>query len=151
MNHILSEKLLERTYYFRNLIQSWRQQQHFRANEINLDRGQGFLLGVLLTHDGLTQSELSIELHIRPASLGELVNKLQQNGYVKRCVNEKDKRVSNVYITNEGRNIVNEIIKARTEAVDFIFTGLSEDEGHQFLMLIDKLISSMEKNMTQQV
>ena len=148
MNNLLSEKLLEQFNYSRNLIHRRRQQQDFRANEINLDRGQGYLLGVLLAHDGLTQSELSAELNIRPASLGELVSKLEQNGYVKRRVNENDKRVSNVYLMEEGRKIVNEIIiKARQEEVGFMFNGLSEDEQYQLLTLMVKLNFSMKKNM----
>lgn len=68
---------------------------------------------------------------------------------MERRVNENDKRVSNVYLTEEGRKIVNEIIiKARQEAVDFMFHGLSEEEEYQLLTLMVKLNSSMEKNMT---
>ncbi|MBU3071888.1 MarR family winged helix-turn-helix transcriptional regulator [Clostridium estertheticum] len=147
MHNSISEKLLQQFNYFTNLIHRGRQQQSFGAHEINLGRGQGHLLGVLITNDGLTQKELSTQLRIRPTSLGELVSKLEQSNYVERRVNENDKRVSNVYITEEGRKIVNEIMKERQVMVNNMFISLSEDEKQQLLALMGKLITTMEENM----
>ena len=147
MHNSISEKLLQQFHYFTNLIHRGRQQQHFGAHELNLGRGQGHLLGVLITNDGLTQRELSTQLRIRPTSLGELVSKLEQSNYVERRVNENDKRVSNVYITEEGRKIVNEIMKERQVVINNMFIILSEDEKQQLLALMGKLITSMEENM----
>ncbi|MPQ30513.1 MarR family transcriptional regulator [Clostridium estertheticum] len=147
MHNSISEKLLQQFHYFTNLINRGRQQQSFGVHEINLGRGQGHLLGVLITNDGLTQKELSTQLRIRPTSLGELVSKLEQSNYVERRVNENDKRASNIYITEEGRKIVNEIMKERQVVINNMFIILSEDEKQQLLALMGKLITAMEENM----
>lgn len=151
MYNMLSEKLLQQINYFTNLVS--REQHHSNAqpNEIMVSRAQGHLLGLLLVQDGLTQKELSKELRIRPASLGELVDKLQQSGYVERRVNEKDKRSSNVYLTEEGRRSANEVMQSRMELVDRIFSGLSEEEKNQLSTLMSKLIYSIEQSSGENV
>lgn len=146
MNYSLSEKLLQQIYYSTNLIDREQHRLQARPNEISISRSQGHLLRELSENDGLTQKELSAQLQIRPASLGELVKKLEQNGYVQRCVNENDKRISNVYMTEEGRKIVSEVEQARKMMVDSIFSSLSEEEQSQLSGLIGKLIDSMEQN-----
>lgn len=143
MINLLSEKLLEQIYNFTNLVH---RQQHFRATGLNIGRGQGHLLGVLLTHDGLTQNELSSQLQIRPASLGELVDKLERYDYVERRINKNDKRVSNVYLKEAGRKLINEIVKTRSSMVDNIFSGLSEEEKVQLSTLMGKLMDSIKEN-----
>ncbi len=154
MSHSL-EKLFQQIQYFLNLVQReqyrrivQREQYHrsFKAGEISINRSQGHLLGVLLVHDGLTQKELSRQLQIRPASLGELVDKLAQNGYVERRVNENDKRVLNVYLTEAGHRVVDEVIQARQAMLDTIFSGLAEDEQQQLSALMGKLIEALEQN-----
>jgi DNA-binding MarR family transcriptional regulator len=146
MYNLSSEKLLQQINYFTNLINREQHHSNFKANEIMVSRAQGHLLGLLLVQDGLTQKELSSQLQIRPASLGELVDKLQQSGFVERRINEKDKRISNVYLTEEGRRSANEVMQARMELIDSIFSGLSEEEMNQLSTLMSKLIYSIEQN-----
>ncbi|MBV7273475.1 MarR family transcriptional regulator [Clostridium sp. PL3] len=151
MYNILSEKVLQQINYFTNLVNRQQHNSNFKEKEILASRAQAHLLGLLLVENGLTQKDLSAKLQIRPASLGELVNKLQQNGYVEKRVNEKDKRVSNVYITEEGRRATEGAMKARRELVESIFLGLSEEEINQLSTLMDKLVNSIEQSSGENV
>lgn len=145
MKDSLSEKLLQQIYNFTNITHRQYHQQNSTDNDLSIDRGQGHLLGILLTHDGLTQKELSSQLQIRAASLGELVDKLERSGYVERRVNEKDKRVSNVYLKEEGRKLVEEIVKSRNLAVDNIFSAISEGEKNQLAYIMGKILDSIKE------
>jgi DNA-binding MarR family transcriptional regulator len=149
MNNSLSEKLLHQLYNFTNLTQRQHHKEHLKANDLSIGRSQVHLLSVLLVNDGLTQKELSMKLQIRPASLGELVDKLEQNGYVERCVNENDKRVSNVYLREEGRILVNAVIKSRSSLMDNTFSGLSEEEKNQLSVLMGKLMDSLNESLIE--
>lgn len=151
MDNMLSEKVLQQIIYFTNLLNRQQHNSSYKTNDILASRSQAHLLRLLLTEDGLTQKDLSDKLQIRPASLGELVNKLQQNGYVEKRANEKDKRVSNVYITEEGRRVTEDVVQKRKEFVQNIFSGLSEDEVNQLSVLIDKLVDSMEESSDENV
>ena len=46
------------------------------------------VLGILAENDGLTRKELSEMLGIRPQSGGEIVKKLENNGFVERTPDE---------------------------------------------------------------
>ncbi|MNC38998.1 putative HTH-type transcriptional regulator YusO [compost metagenome] len=146
----LSETILQQIHHFSNLMHRERHQQRFNMNSgLHVNRGQGQLMGILLESDGLPQKELSAILHIRPSSLGELVFKLEQNGYVERRANEKDKRITNVYLTKKGRGIVQEITKSRSSFIHPLFSGLSEEELTQLSALMGKLIESAEANQAE--
>ncbi|WP_411682010.1 MarR family winged helix-turn-helix transcriptional regulator [Clostridium thailandense] len=151
MYNMLSEKVLQQINYFTNLVNRQQHNSNFKEKEILASRAQAHLLGLLLVEDGLTQKDLSSKLQIRPASLGELVNKLQQNGYVEKRVNKKDKRVSNIYITKEGRRATEGAMQARRELVESIFLGLSEEEINQLSTLMDKLVNSIEQSSGENV
>jgi DNA-binding MarR family transcriptional regulator len=151
MYNMLSEKVLQQINYFTNLVNRQQHNSSFKSKEILASRAQAHLLGLLLMEDGLTQKELSARLQIRAASLGELVNKLNQNGYVEKRVNEKDKRISNVYITEEGRKATEGAMQARVELVESIFSGLSEEEIDQLSILMDKLVNSIEQSSGENV
>lgn len=146
MNNSLSEKLLQQIYNFTNITHRQHHRGDSSASELNIGRGQGHLLGILLAQDGLTQKELSTQLQIRPASLGELVGKLELSGYVERRVNENDKRVINVFLKEEGRKLVNEVVKLRNAQVDKIFSGLLEEEKIQLSAIMEKLLSSIKED-----
>ncbi len=139
-----AEQLLEQFRYFTNLMHRERSRSDFGGAGGSLNRSQGHLLGLLLQSDGLSQKELSQQLQIRPASLGELVDKLERNGYVERRINSKDKRLLNVYLTPAGRQVVSEVIQARRAMLDTIFAALSDAEKSQLHVLMAKLIHSLE-------
>jgi DNA-binding MarR family transcriptional regulator len=141
-----SEKLLEQFRYFTNLIHRERYRPDRGVNGVSLNRSQGWLLGLLVNNDGLSQTELSRKMQIRTASLGELVSKLEQSGYVERRTNEKDKRVFNVYLTAEGRKVVHEVTAVRQAMLDTVFSGLTGDEKDQLAALMGKLIDWLEKD-----
>ena len=68
-----------------------------------LHHGQGKLLATLLQQDGCSQRELCGLLQIRPASLSELLDKLERSGAVERRQSPDDRRVSCGYLTDLGR------------------------------------------------
>ncbi len=146
MSDNVSEKIIQQIHYCTNLINREYYLLRLRASGNNLGHGQVMLLFTLLRNDGLTQTELATQLRIRPASLGELVDKLEQNGYVERRRNENDKRIWNVYFTDAGRTYAKGIFNSkRHETFDTWCSGLSEGEKVQLSDLLSKLIISMEE------
>lgn len=127
-----------------NLMQRARTQE-FAHHDFNMMDGKGRLLSVLHTHDGLTQRELGEALDIRPSSVGELVRKLEASGLVIRQNSEIDRRVMNVYLTQEGRDIVSNASCSQEELQADIFQGISDDEQESFTGILDKMISSLEE------
>lgn len=108
-------------------------------------RGQGRVLRALLEQDGIAQKELVEILDIRPSSVGELVDKLEQAGLVRRSQGEEDKRVSIVQLTEEGRARAEGMHTGREALLGGMFTGLSEEEQADLLRLLTKLNESLKQ------
>ncbi len=70
-------------------------------------RGQMRAVRVLAQRGEMSQRELQDILHIQPASLTELLNKLEDKGYISRARSE-DRRANTLMITEEGRKIAAE-------------------------------------------
>lgn len=102
--------------------------------------GQGRLLAFLLEKDGISQKELSELLRIAPASVSELINKLENGGYIEKKQNETDKRITNIFLTEGGRFFAQKMEEGRVQIAKDIFSVLNEDEQKQLLSLIQKLI-----------
>ncbi|MFB6468522.1 MarR family winged helix-turn-helix transcriptional regulator [Cytobacillus sp. Hz8] len=110
-------------------------------------RGQGRVLGILKLQEEISTKDLSYLLGIRQQSLNELLNKLQNSGYVTRVLSEEDKRVMLVGFTEKGRN------ENKKEEPDFdnIFNCLNEEEQETFGVYLDRIITTLESQLGVEV
>lgn len=108
-------------------------------------RAQGRLLMKLLEQDGMALREIVQEMDIRPSSATELVAKLEQAGLVERRSNPEDKRVTNVYLTEAGRERAEEMQGGKQQRMEALFGGLTQEEQQQLSALLGKLIESLKE------
>lgn len=97
-------------------------------NELGMHKGQPLMLKELYEKDGVPQSVLAKKLDITPATAGTMVKRLEKIGYVKRKRDAKDERISNVYLTDEGRSISVRLSELQRMMDGMVFDGFSEDE-----------------------
>ncbi len=95
----LTDVLLETHHLLRRYHMTW-----YGKNFGGLDpqQGQGRILSTLWKRRSISQRELGRLLDIRPQSLGELLQRLEANGYITRHRSEKDKRSLIVELTERG-------------------------------------------------
>ena len=62
-----------------------------------------------------------------------------------RRVNEKDRRKINIFLTEDGLGISQQMIEARRDMVNTVFGVLNTQEQEQLEILLSKLISELEK------
>ena len=108
------------------------------VGQVGLHRGQPLLLKALWGQDGLTQTELTELLHVRPATMTNMIKHMEQAGLVERRRNERDRRVSHVYLTEAGQDIQGQVQQIWRDFEGQVFAGLSEDE-----------CASLRRNFTQ--
>lgn len=140
----LNEKLMEQFRKYQVLMHQGMRRFAPRGPKEDPHHGQGKVLVMLAENDGVSQKLLTEQSGIRPASLSELIIKLERNGLVERQRNEEDKRNRNVYLTEEGRALAETIKSRKDESADFLFDVLSEEEKETLMVLFDKLITSLE-------
>jgi len=73
--------------------------------EIGIHCGQGIALRQLWRTDGVTQSELAHSLHVAPATVTIALQRMERIGLIERRSDERDQRVSRVFLTDRGRSL----------------------------------------------
>ena len=77
------------------------------------NKGFGTILNVLEENDGISQGEIAKLANLRQQTVSESLVKLEKHGFIRREQSDKDKRVSHIFITEEGRIAQREISFSR--------------------------------------
>jgi DNA-binding MarR family transcriptional regulator len=140
------ETKLERTV--RQLISRASDLKHRRMHELldelGLHQGQAFVLYALWEQDGITQSELTERLNRSPSTITKTVQRMEKAGFVKRCPDDSDERVSHVYLTDAGRNIRPAVEEAWNRLDRQIFAGFSPQELALFSDFLIRVCQNIE-------
>lgn len=133
-------------YQFHNTFNLMRRCYHQSVHDkVGTRHGQGKILSILSREDGIGQKELADRVQIRAATLSELLDKMQKNGWIERKNNENDRRKINIYLTNEGREISLQNREARHEMAETVFGILSDGEKETLKNLLDRLADSLQQ------
>ncbi|KZX12104.1 MarR family winged helix-turn-helix transcriptional regulator [Methanobrevibacter filiformis] len=116
----------------------------FNHEDYGVPRSQALLLKILLEKEGLTNKDIVELLDIRPSSAGELIEKLVKSGYVTKKTNPDDKRIANIYLTDNGRKKAEEIAESQTNLIDKIFENINDTEKEQLSIILEKLSKSLK-------
>lgn len=111
----------------------------------HIGSGQFFFLIVLSKKNGISQEELSDHLKIDKATTAKAIQKLEDEGYVDRIIDAKDKRAYQVYLTDKALKVIPIINEAVKDWERMITTGLSENES----VIIEQILSKMAQNAWQ--
>ena len=105
----------------------------------------GRLLECAAANPGVSSRELCEALDLRPSSLSEILARAENDGFLSRTVDEKDRRVQHVSLTAKGRAAVAEIEKVHNEDAKKKTSCLSEEEKILFCSLCGRLSDHIEK------
>lgn len=112
-------------------------------SRIDLYPGQEFLLINLWPEDGLTQSEVAESLCVQPATVTKMLDRLVKTGLVQRVQDSGDQRVSRVYLTEKGRELLEPIEQVWEELEQISFANLSLEER----LLLRRLLLQVHENL----
>lgn len=123
---------------------------HSYLEKIGIYPGQAPLLFTLKKKDGQSQKELSKKLSVTPATITVMVQRMEKNGYVRRENDEKDKRISRIFINEKGIEICDELYKIHKEIeVECMINFKEEDKillNNLLKQVRDNLIKACDKN-----
>ena len=132
----LAEILMETHHLLHRYHMIWHSKN---VGDFDPRRGQGRILTALKKMSGVNQRELAFILDIRPQSLGELLQKLEQNGYIKRRPDEEDKRAMIVELTEKGRDL-----KFQRPDYNEILNCLDDVEQENLKSCLNKISARLE-------
>ena len=106
--------------------------------------GQARVLTMVSLQEGINQKDLAFLLGIRPQTLGEMLQRLEERGLVERKKSEADGRAIEVRLTDEGRARAAEIAERRALAATDMFAVLTDEEKEQLSAILDKLGAELD-------
>lgn len=123
-----------------NMIIKWN-----KMFEENLGISHILVLSYLKEHGKSRPSDIAKALGLTPPSLTHLSEKLVQKELAIRVVDQEDRRIIYLSITNKGVEMVHAAHEKGKALRTNLFEALSEEERQQLLTIYEKLNHSLEK------
>ena len=124
-----------------------RSRMHALLDELGLYRGQPPVLFELWKQEGRTHSELADRLHVQPATMSKMIQRMERAGFVQRRSDPEDQRVSRVHLTEHGRAVQTQVKQVWNQIESEMFDGFTAEER----AAIRSVILRIRKNMLRVV
>jgi MarR family transcriptional regulator for hemolysin len=104
-----------------------------RTRDLGLTRSQWWVLNHLYFHEGITQSALADVLDIEKPTLGRLLDRLEDKGWLERRADPSDRRAKRVYLTGNVQGLMRTLRRHAADLRALALDGLEEGERGQLL------------------
>ncbi len=115
-----------------------------RIRPMGLSTGVFPVMVQLWEQDGLTQAELVRRIGVEQATMANTLARMQRDGLIERRRSLADGRVQEIRLTDLSRKLRAPALDAALDVNATALSGLSEEERDQFLMLLVKVIRSLD-------
>lgn len=105
------------------------------------------ILNYLSRSEGANQYSICEHFLFDKGAVAKSAARLEENGYIKREINVKNKREKNVFLTDAGKELVCNLKKSIDRWDRSCLEGLSDEEIEQFLKLFKKVSDNARKNI----
>lgn len=97
-----------------------------------------------LFEDGdMTIGELSNKMYLACSTTTDLVDRMEKNLLVERVKNPNDRRVVRIHLLEEGKRIIDEVIKKRQGYLEEVLVNFSTEE----IQLLQKGLTKLHQEM----
>jgi DNA-binding MarR family transcriptional regulator len=112
--------------------------------------GQWGVLMFLWAEDGLSQRQLSRQVAIDEAAMARAIDRLERAGLARRVRNEHDRRQINIFLTDKGHSLRDELVPCALASNAVAIQGFTEAEQHQMTALLRRMIAALEEAISPQ-
>jgi len=130
-------------YLFAQVSKLHHTRAHTLLEALGLYRGQPPLLHALWERDGRTHTDLAQRLHVQPATITKMIQRMEKTGFVECRPDPLDQRVSRVYLTSAGRAIESDVRRIWHTLEEETFASLTPEER----TLLRELLARMRENL----
>lgn len=136
-------------YTFLEVIRFHYYRTHVLLEEIGVYPGQPPMLFILNQEDGLSQKKLANKLKIKPSTITVMLKRMEKANLIVRKKDDKDQRVSRVYLTEKGKKVCEDTIKVVKQIERECFKDFTEEEKETlkslFLKMKNNIIDAFEE------
>lgn len=95
--------------------------------------------------DDITIGTLSSRLYLAHSTTTDIVDKLEDNGFVKRYKSDRDKRLVLIKIEDKGKEIISAVIAKRVSYISQITRHLSNEDKEILPSVLESILHESEK------
>jgi len=114
-----------------------------RSRALGLTRSQWWVLNFVYALEGATQTELADQCEVERATMGRLLDKLEEKGWVRREADSQDRRIRRVFLTGAVQDLMVTLRAIGAEVRNGAMAGLTQEEQDQFVDLLLKIKCNM--------
>ena len=116
-----------------------------QVSKLETHPGQLPILRLLKHSGGLSQREIAEILKIKPPTVNVSIHRMEKSGYVTRRPDEKDQRVSRVYLTEKGSRLEAQVHEIMGKIEENLIQNFTESELCLLKRMLIHLIDNLEK------
>jgi MarR family transcriptional regulator, temperature-dependent positive regulator of motility len=109
--------------------------QRTQAAGFDLTPIQFAALDAISNHPGTDQATVAELIAYDRATIGGVIERLEQKGWVARVVSERDRRARELSLTPDGQRILKALVPVVRDLQDHILPSLSDADRARFLRL----------------
>lgn len=141
---------LEDSIFFELRRAQWLVFQSLERRQVDrVTPGQATILALVARNAGISQIDLARAVSIERSSLGEIVERLESMGLLRRAHSAHDRRAWALELTEPGRQVVVESLARAADHERYLETFLSGQESKSLVRLLKKLSRALAEELRQ--
>lgn len=136
--------------YISNRLRNRSQEVH---TQLGIGSAQGKILNYVLVESeahSVYQKDLEREFGLRPSTVTEMLNALEQKKLIQRVSDEWDGRYKKIVFTEKARSMKDRIRQEVEETEHLLLQGITEQEKQEFLRIAGKMLQNLEAERTNE-
>ena len=113
------------------------------ANNLFITHEQLVILKIISCHEGISQKELAEKLDRDKTSIVRSINILEKDHKVVRVNSKEDKRINSLYLTKDGKNLLDELQPIFEGIKNEIQEGFTNEEISTMVSFLKKLTNRL--------
>ena len=126
-----------------NSLMRYQFNKMIKEKGFNTSVEQWGILNIVNAFPGITQSEIALKGRKDKTNITRMLDLLEKNGNIERKQTKKDRRQYNIYITDNGIKLLNDIIPISNEVNHQGSKGINKEE----LIKINSLLKKIQTNL----
>lgn len=120
-----------------------------RLKPFDISTEQWSVLFRIYQAEGLNQKEIAKRAVKDQPTTARIIDLLDKKGWAKRVMSEVDRRAFLLYITDDGRNLIEKTLPIEQATVQEVLQGITPDQLEQFRMIIQQMHLNINEMETQ--
>ena len=127
------------------IFRTWKQRFFDEVAESNLSPAQIGILFTVYRSQPIASVAIAKELRITRGAVAQIIESLDQIGYISKEIDETDRRIVKISLTKTGNKKVKNMELVRQNFAQEITSVLDDSELEQALRINEKILKQLEK------